>query len=222
MSEFISGVIGALIGFLGSFLALRLEYKKLFAKTVSKSRMEWIDNFREEFSVFFGTCSYLMNQHISENEELKKDGRQEEENGKSKNDKVKNNGDKNESLKEQAMLEAREQAMLEAREQAMLEAREKAMLEAREKAMLEAERARVKLLTRLNQDITKQGNEYNKIFSNLLMDIDLSNLQKDGKSNGNSNDFGEIMNQAVKYARKILEPEWARVKKEAKGEEQNV
>lgn len=198
MSEFISGVIGALIGFLGSFLALRLEYKKLFAETVSKSRMKWIDNFRKEFSVFLGTCSYLMNQHFSENEGLKKDGRQEEENGELKNDKVTNNGDKNDSLREQAMLEARE------------------------KAMLEAERARVKLLTRLNQDITKQGNEYNKIFSNLLMDIDLSNLQKDGKSNGNSNDFGNIMNQAVKYARKILEPEWARVKKEAKGEEQNV
>ena len=198
MSEFISGVIGALIGFLGSFLALRLEYKKLFAETVSKSRMKWIDNFRKEFSVFFGTCSYLMNQHFSENEGLKKDGRQEEETGESKNDKVTNNGDKNDSLKEQAMLEARE------------------------KAMLEAERARVKLLTRLNQDITKSGNEYNKIFSELLMDIDLSNLPKDGKSNGNSNDFGNIMNQAVKYARKILEPEWARVKKEAKGEEQNV
>lgn len=198
MSEFISGVIGALIGFLGSFLALRLEYKKLFAETVSKSRMKWIDNFRKEFSVFFGTCSYLINQHFSENGELKKDGRQEEKTGESQNDEAKNNGDENDSL------------------------REKAMLEAREKAMLEAERARVKLLTRLNQDITKSGNEYNKIFSELLMNIDLSNLQKDGKSNGNSNDFGNIMNQAVKYARKILEPEWARVKKEAKGEEQNV
>ena len=198
MSEFISGVIGALIGFLGSFLALRLEYKKLFAETVSKSRMEWIDNFREECSVLFGTCSYLMKQHLSENGELKKDGRQEEKTGESQKNEAKNNGDENDSL------------------------REKAMLEAREKAMLEAERARVKLLTRLNQDITKQGNEYNKIFSNLLMDIDLSNLQKDGKSNGNSNDFGDIMNQAVKYARKILEPEWARVKKEAKGKEQNV
>ena len=198
MSEFISGVIGALIGFLGSFLALRLEYKKLFAETVSKSRMKWIDNFRKEFSVFFGTCSYLMNQHFSENEGLKKDGRQEEKTGESQNDEAKNNGDENDSLREQAMLEARE------------------------KAMLEAERARVKLLTRLNQDITKSGNEYIKIFSELLMDIDLSNLQKDGKSNGNGNDFGNIMNQAVKYARKILEPEWARVKKEAKGEEQNV
>ena len=180
MSEFISGVIGALIGFLGSFLALRLEYKKLFAETVSNSRMKWIDSFRKEFSVFFGTCSYLMNRHFSENGELKKDGRQVE----------KNDGDENCSL--------------------------------REKALLEAERARVKLLTRLNQDITKQGNEYNKIFSDLLMDIDLSNLTNNGKSNGNSNDFGNIMNQAVKYARKILEPEWARVKKEAKGEEQNV
>lgn len=198
MSEFISGVIGALIGFLGSFLALRLEYKKLFAETVSKSRMKWIDNFRKEFSVFFGTCSYLMNQHFSENEGLKKDGRQEEKTGESQNYEAKNNGDENDSLREQAMLEARE------------------------KAMLEAERARVKLLTRLNQDITKSGNEYNKIFSELLMGIDLSNLQKDGKNNGNSNDFGNIMNQAVKYARKILEPEWARVKKEAKGEEQNV
>lgn len=190
MSEFISGVIGALIGFLGSFLALRLEYKKLFAETVSKSRMKWIDNFRKEFSVFFGTCSYLMNQHLSEPGELKKDGRQVEKNDESQNGKVKNNENKNDSLREQAMLEA--------------------------------ERARVKLLTRLNQDITKQGNEYNKIFSDLLVDIDLSNLQKGGKSNGNSNDFGDIMNQAVKYARKILEPEWARVKKEAKGEEQNV
>ena len=132
------------------------------------------------------------------NEGLKKDGRQEERTGESQNYEAKNNGDENDSLREQAMLEARE------------------------KAMLEAERARVKLLTRLNQDITKSGNEYNKIFSELLMGIDLSNLQKDGKSNGNSNDFGNIMNQAVTYVRKIREPEWARVKKEAKGEEQNV
>ena len=99
MSEFISGVIGALIGFLGSFLALRLEYKKLFAETVSKSRMKWIDNFRKEFSVFFGTCSYLMNQHFSENEGLKKDGRQEEKTGESQNDEAKNNGDENDSLR---------------------------------------------------------------------------------------------------------------------------
>lgn len=180
MSEFISGVIGALIGFLGSFLALRLEYKKLFAETVSKSRMKWIDNFRKEFSVFFGTCSYLMNQHFSENEGPKKNSL--------------NTGEKNDDETESQ----------------------------KEEALLEAERARVKLLTRLNQDITKQGNEYNKNFSNLLMNIDLRKLTNDGKNNGNSNDFGDIMNQAVKYARKILEPEWARVKKEAKGEEQNV
>lgn len=43
----LSGVIGAIIAFLGSFLLLRFNYKDLFAKTVSQDRILWLKQMRE-------------------------------------------------------------------------------------------------------------------------------------------------------------------------------
>jgi hypothetical protein len=184
MSEIISGIIGAAIGFLGSFLTLKLGYKKLFAETVSNRRMEWIDNFREEFSVFAGTWEYL-NEHKS----------QPAQGG--KNEPIA----QNENVKRFVVVYKANRSEKESDEL--------------KKAEIEARRARAKLLTRLNQSVEKSGNEYNKKFARLLTDMKL-----DGS--GNPLTEQEKMREAIDYARKILEPEWARVKREAKGEEQNV
>ena len=69
-----------------------------------------------------------------------------------------------------------------------------------------AEKARVKLLTRLNSDASKPGNEFNEIFQDALRKIKF-----DGK------DEDKTLNKLELLAKEILEPEWARVKKEARG-----
>lgn len=77
--------------------------------------------------------------------------------------------------------------------------------------ILEAEQARIKLLTRLNQDVEKTGNEFNGVFEQKLKAIDFAKGITQGE-------FDELLD----IARKILEFEWRRVKEEAKGEEKNV
>lgn len=72
----------------------------------------------------------------------------------------------------------------------------------------EVECARAKLLTRLNMNLANPGNEYNVLFGDELEKIDFSNL----------NNSEEISEQLICLTRKILEGEWQRVKKEAKGE----
>lgn len=63
MTEFLIGLIGALIGavlgFISSSLALRLGYHQLFAETVSKNRSEWINAFRANISKFLA-CSEML------------------------------------------------------------------------------------------------------------------------------------------------------------------
>lgn len=76
--------------------------------------------------------------------------------------------------------------------------------------VFEAEKARAKLLTRLNMDISKIGNEYNGVMANTLESIDFSNIPSNSKC---------IAENLVDLSRKILEPEWQRVKKEAGGDE---
>ncbi len=66
MLAFIGGIIGVVVGFLGSWLALKFNYKQLFADTVSKNRMEWINNFREELSIVLGTYRALHKKGESE------------------------------------------------------------------------------------------------------------------------------------------------------------
>ena len=43
MSELLSALIGVLFGFFASLLTLRFYYRQLFAETVSKNRMDWIN-----------------------------------------------------------------------------------------------------------------------------------------------------------------------------------
>lgn len=57
MSEqFFSGIFsGALIGAVISIFTLRFHYRELYAKSISSSRMQWINNFRNELSVIIAT-----------------------------------------------------------------------------------------------------------------------------------------------------------------------
>ena len=61
MSEAIAALIGALVGFVASFLTLRFNYKQLFAETVSSNRMEWINVWRENISKFLA-CAETINE----------------------------------------------------------------------------------------------------------------------------------------------------------------
>lgn len=47
MEGLLSGIVGAIIGFVGSVLALRFSYKNLFAKTVSSERILWLKDMRK-------------------------------------------------------------------------------------------------------------------------------------------------------------------------------
>ena len=137
-SEFVSAIIGAIIGALTSLLVLRFNYHDLYARSISESRMNWIDNFREELSIIV------------------------------------------------------------------------AALKTGENNVLNAEKARAKLLTRLNLDTAKLGNEYNKVFADLLNSI---------KFGGQNAEQEETADRLIEIARKILEFEWQRVKKEAEGKQ---
>lgn len=161
MSEWVAGLIGALVGalitFIASILTLRFNYKQLFAQTVSENRMDWINHFREEFSIILGTANFLSDNPI------------------------------NESKKGCKICDQ----------------------ECAKKMILEAERARMKLLTRLNLDTSKIGNEYNKVFELKLKEIDFNK------------EFDEQQkNELMEISREILEFEWQKVKKEAKGEKE--
>ena len=159
MSEVIAAVLGGLIGFIASWLTLRFNYNQLFAQTVSENRMDWINHFREEFSIVVGTASFLANNQIG-------------------------------ACKSSDECETCDK-------------------ECAKKMILEAERARMKLLTRLNLNTNRIGNEYNSIFEQKLKEIDF----KKGISEQQKNELMEI-------SREILEFEWKKVKKEAKGDKE--
>ena len=78
------------------------------------------------------------------------------------------------------------------------------------KYIYQAEKARAKLLTRLNMDTSKPGNEYNRVMADVLTKI------KFRKACPIDQCYAEKL---IALSRKILEPEWRRVKKEAGGKE---
>lgn len=55
----VGAIVGALIGFIASTLTLRYNYKKLYAETVSKNRMEWINIWRENLAIFL-SCARIL------------------------------------------------------------------------------------------------------------------------------------------------------------------
>ena len=172
---FLGAILGAGIALLGTMLTNKLGYKNLFAEVVSKNRMDCINNFREELSVFLGTAKLVHDLC------LKKCSLCDETKYLDKMECCKPicNGEKAECCK----------------------------------LICDLEKVRVKLLTRLNQDISKEGNEYNKKFAMLISEFKIFNID---------DDFIDKYNEIIKVARGILEPEWVKVKKEAKGENQNV
>ena len=141
MEEIFSGLIGAIVGAFGACLTLRFNYRQLFAENVSKSRMQWIDNFREELSIILGVARLSKAEKSSKYDLIYK-----------------------------------------------------------------AEKARVKLLTRLNLNTKKYGNEFNELFQDKLRTLKFDESYTE-----------EELFDIIEISRKILEHEWKIVKNEAKG-----
>ena len=57
----ICALIGTIVGFISSWFLLKFNYKKMFAETVSKNRMEWINVWRENISKFLACSEILIN-----------------------------------------------------------------------------------------------------------------------------------------------------------------
>lgn len=142
----------------------KTNMKKLFAETVSKSRMEWITNFRNEIGII--VAAIRMRNYVLERNCYNL------ENG---------NGTCSDCE----------------------ECQKKYYTEIVPGAL----KAVSTLRTRLNMDITKKGNEYNGILDDMLSRIDFYEKKK--------NDVSE--EDLIDVTRKILEPEWGRVKDEARG-----
>lgn len=138
----------------------QINMQKLFAETVSKSRMEWITSFRNEIGIIVAAIKM-----------------------------------RNQVLEEKCCnLEKGECADCQ-------ECKKKYYTE----TVPEALKAVSTLRTRLNMNITKKGNEYNDILDDMLHEIDFYE----------KNDVSE--EDLINITRKILEPEWGRVKDEARG-----
>lgn len=142
----IVGILGAFITSVGLFLTTKFNYRDLYSKSVSSSRMDWINNFREEISTIIAALKMSID--------------------------------------------------------------EEDLTDAGAKYLFEAEKARAKLLTRLNMDTSRIGNEYNEAMATLLNEIDFKS------SCATHEDRTDVL---IDLTRKILEPEWVRVKQEAGG-----
>ena len=141
-ASLISGIIGAALGALGVIITLRFNYQKLFAKTVSQNRMDWINNFREELAIVIAATRRPCTDEM----------------------------------------------------------------------LFQAEKARAKLLTRLNQNTSKSGNEYNSVMAQRLEQVTFKSKR------GFSPPDESVSKELIELSRKILEPEWQRVKREARGQ----
>ena len=142
----------------------KTNMKKLFAETVSKSRMEWIINFRNEIGII--VAAIRMRNYV-----LERNGCNLE------------NGKGTCSDCEECQKKYYTEIVPSALE------------------------AVITLRTRLNMDITKKGNEYNGRLDEMLSRIDFYNKNQDDVSE----------EDLIDVTRKILEPEWRRVKDEARG-----
>ena len=142
----------------------KTNMKKLFAETVSKSRMEWIINFRNEIGII--VAAIRMRNYV-----LERNGCNLE------------NGKGTCSDCEECQKKYYTEIVPSALE------------------------AVSTLRTRLNMDITKKGNEYNGRLDEMLSRIDFYNKNQDDVSE----------EDLIDVTRKILEPEWRRVKDEARG-----
>lgn len=72
MEEWLSALIGALIGAflsaIATYFTLRFNYRQLFAETVSKNRMDWINVWRENVSKFLA-CAEILHTHTKKDDD---------------------------------------------------------------------------------------------------------------------------------------------------------
>lgn len=155
---------GAVIVWFFKWQTNKINMRKVFAETVSKSRMEWITNFRNEIGII--VAAIKMRNYVLE-------------------------GNCVNSEKGKAKCSDCE------------ECRKKYYTE----IVPDALKAVSTLRTRLNMNITKKGNEYNGSLDEMLSRIDFYNKNQDDVSE----------EDLIDVTRKILEPEWGRVKDEARG-----
>lgn len=142
----------------------QINMQKLFAETVSKSRMEWITSFRNEIGIIVAAIkmrNYVLERNCVNSEKCKEKCSDCEE------------------------------------------CRKKYYTE----IVPDALKAVSTLRTRLNMNITKKGNEYHGILDDMLRGIDFYKKK--------TNDVSD--EDLISVTRKILEPEWGRVKDEAMG-----
>lgn len=155
---------GAVIVWFFKWQTNQINMQKLFAETVSKSRMEWITSFRNEIGII--VAAIKMRNHV-----------------------IWGNC---------CGLEAGKGECADCKE-----CKKKYYTE----TVPEALKAVSTLRTRLNMNITKKGNEYNGRLDEMLSSIDFYNKNQDDVSE----------EDLIDVTRKILEPEWRRVKDEARG-----
>lgn len=155
---------GALIIWFFKWQTNQINMRKLFAETVSKSRMEWITSFRNEIGII--VAAIKMRNHVIG-----------------------------------GICCGLEAGKVECAD--CKECKKKYYTE----TVPEALKAVSTLCTRLNMNITKKGNEYNGILDEMLSRID---FYEKNKGDISEEDF-------ISIARDILEPEWRRVKDEARG-----
>lgn len=141
--ELVVTILGTLV--FSGLLTWQFNYHNLFAETVSKSRMDWINCFREEMA----TIIAVLERNVDEDEKS-------------------------------GTVDYR----------------------------YEGYKARAKLRTRLNMDTEKNGNEYNEVLDDILRSL---------RFDGTDRNIEETKEMLIELTRDILEPEWQRVKKEAKG-----
>ena len=63
--DLLIGLVGAVIGSIGTYFTLRFNYKQLYAQTVSSNRMEWINVWRESVSSFLACAEVLQKHHCN-------------------------------------------------------------------------------------------------------------------------------------------------------------
>jgi hypothetical protein len=67
--SFLGALAGVVLGSMGTYLTLHFNYKQLYAETVSQNRMDWINVWRENVSVFLA-CAEILHKHSKPSDKL--------------------------------------------------------------------------------------------------------------------------------------------------------
>ena len=152
-------VFSVIVSFIVSMATTRFNYKQLFAETVSKNRMEWINVWRENISTFLA-CAEVLHEPSTASS------------GSATSDESKKSSSGSRALKEEDLR-------------------------------FKLYHARAMITSRLNME-----EELHKFMFSAINTLDWSPSNKE---------FAAQREYILETARKILKPEWERVKHEAKG-----